>query len=361
MTVMGNIAWSDSNFRPASSSKACASSSRTVQTAHKVAEILDFSRVFRGHELTRKDDRIPCGLPSVDNLIEGGIIRGRISEIIAEPGAGKASLAAAFAVSAAWIDNSDDFDPASIAAAGVELTRLLWVSSSRAKGGQVWTHAPLAGMAAPWAEARALPSVSKFSGVAASLKAAEWILAVGGFGLVILDFGANASQLSQSAALRLARAAERSGAGVLILAQRRMCGTFAVLSLTLRRERACFSRLGPGAPALFDGLALKAYVTRNKLGRSGQTAKWETVTETLGGSHSRAHQQNEVERGNESVRCACKKASATVFNKGSRTGPTKYLTSQAKARLTGTAHAAAGKPSSALVELSDVSRQTHSR
>jgi hypothetical protein len=340
MAVMGNIAWSDSNFRPASSSKVCASSSsRTVQTAHKIAEILDFSRVFRGHELTRKDDRIPCGLPSVDNLIEGGIIRGRISEIIAEPGAGKASLAAAFAASvtrceaAAWIDNSDDFDPASIAAAGVELTRLLWVSSSRAKGAPAWTHAPLAGMAAPWAEAPALPSVSKFSGVAASLKAAEWILAVGGFGLVILDFGANASQLSQSAALRLARAAERSGAGVLILAARRVCGTFAVLSLTLRRERACFSRLGPGAPALFDGLVLKAYVTRNKLGRSGQTAKWETVTEALGGAQcSRVHQQNEVERGNESARCACKKESATVFNKcGSRTAPTKYLTSQAKA------------------------------
>jgi len=279
MAVMGTIAWADSNFHP-TSPKAFASSSPMAPAVHKVAEILEFSKVFRGRELTRKDDRIPCGLPSVDNLIDGGLVRGRISEIIAEPGAGKTSLAAAFVASvtqreaAAWIDTSDDFDPASIAAADVELTRLLWVSCHRAKGGQTGMPAPRAGTPASRA--------SRFSG--ASLKAAEWILAVGGFGLVILDFGANASQLSQSAALRLARAAERSCAGVLMLAPRRMCGTFAVLSLTLRRERAFFSRLCPGAPALFDGLLLEASVTRNKLGRSGQTAKWETVIE--GGSRT---------------------------------------------------------------------------
>ena len=294
---MGKIAWADSKFY-STSSKAFTPSLPTAPVASKVAEILEFSRVFRGRELTRKDDRIPCGLPSVDNLIEGGLIRGRISEIIAESGAGKTSLAAAFAANitrreaAAWIDTSDDFDPASIAAAGVDLTRLLWVSS---KGVQTGTPASRA---------------SRFPG--ASLKAAEWILAAGGFGLVILDFGANASQLSQSAALRLARAAERSGAGVLMLAPRRMCGTFAVLSLTMRRERACFSRLWPGAPALFDGLLLEASVTRNKLGRSGQTAKWGTVIEALGGAQR------------------------------SRGGDSSTL--QTKARLMGMAYAAAGKP-----------------
>ena len=127
------------------------------------------------------------------------------------------------------------------------------------------------------------PHTAGLSVVAASLKAAEWILAAGGFGLVILDFGAGVSPLQQSAALRLARAAERSGASVLVLAPRRMCGTFAALSLTLRRERACFSHFRRGAPALFDGLLLEACVTRNKLGGSGQTAKWKSVIEGSNG------------------------------------------------------------------------------
>ena len=249
MAAMGKVARVGSYSRPAI--KAFAASSPPTGAVDKVAEILEFTNVFRGRELTRKDRRIPSGLLPVDDLIEGGIVRGRISEIIAEPGTGKTSLTAAFAAevtrreAAAWIDASDDFDPATIAAAGVELNRLLWVSSHR---------------------------------ITASLKAAEWILAAGGFGLVILDIGGITTQLSQSSALRLARAVERSGAGMLVLARRRVCGTFAALSLSLRCKRACFSRLWPGAPAMFDGLVLEGCVTRNKLGRSGRTAKWHTVT-----------------------------------------------------------------------------------
>jgi hypothetical protein len=285
MAVMGKITWADSNFRV--SATAFATSSSAVRTSHKVAELPEFTRVFRGRELTRKAHRIPCGLRPIDNLIEGGIIRGRISEIIAEPGTGKTSLAAAFAANvtrreaAAWIDASDDFDPFSIAAAGVELSRLLWVS----------THRPNL----PHRENRkqaAMPAhAGRFLVVAASLKATEWILAASGFGLVILDFGAQASQLPQSAALRLARAAERSGASILILAPRRMCGTFAALSLTLRHQRTRFSRCWPSAPALFEGLQLEACVTRNKMGGSGQTAKWNTVIEGLG--YSAGHDNQE--------------------------------------------------------------------
>ena len=277
MAVAGKIAWADNTtFHPISSPISAISSPAFVH-ANKVEELLELTSVFHGRELTRKDRRIPSGLRPVDDLIAGGIVRGRISEIVAEPGAGKTSLAAAFAANvtrceaAAWIDTADDFDPASIAAAGVELTRLLWVSS---KGALAGIPPPLAGT---------YSSRAARSSVLISLKAAEWLLAVGGFGLVILDFDAGSPQLPQSAALRLARAAERSGAGVLVLAPRRMCGTFAALSLTLRREQSCFSRLWPDAPVLFDGLRLAACVTRNKLGGSGRTAKWQSVTEDPAG------------------------------------------------------------------------------
>jgi hypothetical protein len=58
------------------------------------------------------------------------------------------------------------------------------------------------------------------------------------------------------------------------LAERRTCGTFAVLSLVLGRIRPFFSRTAPDAPALFDGMRVEAYVARNKLGSSGQAATW---------------------------------------------------------------------------------------
>lgn len=335
MAVMGHFAWADSNASSNTFESSSDSSWPAVRAVPKIAQILEFAHVFRGRELTRKHHRIPCGIAQLDNLLDGGIVRGRINEIIAEPGAGKTSLAAAFAANvtrreaAAWIDTSDNFDPTSIAAAGVDLTRLLWVSSKGAGKAQAAMTAPLAGEPGV--------RVSRFPVIAASLKAAEWILGAGGFGLVILDLGDNASQLSQSAALRLARTAERSGAGVLIIATRQICGTFAVLSLTVRRERVCFSRLWTDAPALFDGLLSEAYLTRNKLGSSGQVARWAAVNEVVNGpEHHRTHQWNELEavgqspessKENESARCTNKSKSATrVVNKNdSRIVPTHRL------------------------------------
>src|SRR5208283_4542575 len=85
---------------------------------------LEFSGVFRGHELTRKDRRLSSGLAPLDALIDGGIPRGRISEITGRAGSGKTSLAASFAALGA-------FDPESMSAAGVELHRMLWASTRR--------------------------------------------------------------------------------------------------------------------------------------------------------------------------------------------------------------------------------------
>src|SRR5216684_888191 len=85
----------------------------------KTTDLLEFSGVFRGRELTLKHRRIVSGLTRVDHLIGGGIVRGRISEIIGAAGSGKTSLAMAFAArvtryeAAAWIEAGDHLDPAS--------------------------------------------------------------------------------------------------------------------------------------------------------------------------------------------------------------------------------------------------------
>ena len=245
--------------------------------ASDISQIAQIAGVFRGRELTRKDRKIASGLHPIDKFLNGGIATGRISEIIGHLGSGRTSLAAAFAATitrnqaAAWIDVAGNFDPESIAGTGVNLARLLWVSCGdsqlqRRDGGSTG-----------FADRRATDKNGWKA--AASLKAAEWILAAGGFGLVLLDFGELSSGLPQSAALRLARAAERGGAAVLTLGSHRICGSFAALSITLKCGRARFSRPWAGAPVLFDGLVIEARIARNKLGGSDRAVTWIAAAE----------------------------------------------------------------------------------
>lgn len=232
---------------------------------------LEFSGIFRGHELTRKDRRLSSGLAPLDALIDGGIPRGRISEITGRGGSGKTSIAASFAAFAtrrgevaAWLDGSGSFDPESMAAAGVELRRMLWASIATTTTSQM---------------ARATPSHDRFASgnrarrQSAIVKAAELVLEAGGFGLVVVDFGEAPRSLTHASALRIARAAERSGAAVIAIAPWRMCGTFAALSLTASRAETSFSRLAPGSPVMFDGLAVDAMVARNKMGGTGRRVR----------------------------------------------------------------------------------------
>jgi len=223
---------------------------------------LEFSGVFRGHELTCKSRRLSSGLAPLDDLIDGGIPRGRISEITGRAGSGKTSLAASFTASAtnrgevaAWLDSSGTFDPESMAVAGVELRRMLWASMT---------------MAFPRGRFAASPLARRQSAI---VKAAELVLDAGGFSLVVVDFGEAPRALAHASALRIARAAERSGAAVIALAPWRMCGTFAALSLAATRAETSFSRLAPGSPVTFDGLTVVAMVARNKMGGTGRRVR----------------------------------------------------------------------------------------
>ncbi len=247
-------------------------------------QIAEFPRVFRGRELTRKDRRLSCGIVSLDAILGGGIVRGRVSEIVGRPGLGRTSLAAAFAVIAtrrgevaAWIDSAGAFDPRSIAAAGVDLSRILWVGADAAVPARASAASPNREFASAGSIAELRAAIKPV--LAPALLAAEMVLSAGGFGLVVIDLAGRARTLTLSAALRLARAAERSGAAVIVLAERRTCGTFAALSLVLSRARPFFSRTAPGAPALFDGIRVEAYVARNKLGGSGQAAVWRALVD----------------------------------------------------------------------------------
>ncbi len=238
---------------------------------------LEFSGVFRGHELTRKDRRLSSGLAPLDALIDGGIPRGRISEITGRAGSGKTSIAASFAAFAtrrgevaAWLDASGSFDPESMAAAGVDLRRMLWASMKSAS--------QLARATLPHSRFAARPLARHQSAI---VKAAELVLEAGGFGLVVVDFGETPRALTYASSLRIARAAERSGAAVIAIAPWRMCGTFAALSIAASRAETSFSRLAPGSPMMFDGLAVDAMVARNKMGGTGRHVRVRALVDPI--------------------------------------------------------------------------------
>jgi hypothetical protein len=180
-------------------------------------------------------------------------------------------MAAAFAAhatrrgeTAAWIDASGALAPESLAEAGVELTRMLWASLAAyvprecdCRDGWNYRRGRRGGL----------------SRESVALKAAETVLEAGGFGIVIVDFGEHPRTIAPAAALRLGRAAERAGTAVIAIAPYRMCGTFAALSIAMRRRRAAFGRIRAGSPATFDAIAIEATLARNKLGGSGASAE----------------------------------------------------------------------------------------
>src|SRR5437773_10664675 len=127
--------------------------------------------------------RLATGLSALDAVLGGGIPRGRITELAGPRSAGRTGLAAAIAASAtragetiAWVDPADTLEPEAAAAAGIALTRLLWVRPR---------------------------------GVSDAFRASEILLGAGGLGLVVLDV--DAPRAGAGVWPRLARAAARTG------------------------------------------------------------------------------------------------------------------------------------------------------
>ncbi len=235
------------------------------------SQFLEFTSFFHIHETASKRPRLGSAILPLDVLLRGGLVRGRASEFIGRVSSGRTSLAAAFAASATyrgevvgWIDGANAFDPASMVTAGVDLARVLWVSVRDET------------VARSLRKSSSGPFTRKQS---ALLKAAELVLDAGGFGLVVIDFGDLRYPIPQSSALRLARAAERSGSAVIVLASRRMCGTFSSLSLVMNRVEASFGSVAIGAPAVLDGLELEVRVARNKFGGSSGSVSIYAVTD----------------------------------------------------------------------------------
>ena len=86
----------------------------------------------------------PTGIGTVDEVLEGGLPVGALTEMIGAECSGRTALALSFVAHVtksekvcAWVDVSNALSPESAAAAGVDLLRLLWVRCGVARSGNV--------------------------------------------------------------------------------------------------------------------------------------------------------------------------------------------------------------------------------
>jgi hypothetical protein len=184
----------------------------------------------------------PTGCDGLDAALGGGLRRGHVSEIIGAPSSGRSTvavrmLAAATARgdAAALVDASDTFDPASAAAHGVALARLLWVRSGPA------------------------------GDAARALKAFSLILQAGGFGLVILDLAdvpaAAVRGFPWTTWMRIARIVEGSDTAAVLVAAERVARSSGGATIALDPSSARWQGAGHRA-RVFGGVTPAPRVVR---------------------------------------------------------------------------------------------------
>ncbi|MCM3877941.1 MAG: hypothetical protein NEA02_16165, partial [Thermoanaerobaculia bacterium] len=191
---------------------------------------------------------LPTGCEGLDRLLGGGLPRGALVEMSGRASSGRFSIAlSALAAAtqtgeaAALVDPGDHFDPQGAAAAGAELSRVLWLRPR---------------------------------GVKMALAATETVLATG-FALVILDLGlarVSRRRYDDAVWLRLARRARFHDAALFVLAPYRVTGTAARIVLAADAARAGWDRSRQSL-SLLDGLSARLVVEKNLERREMQTGK----------------------------------------------------------------------------------------
>lgn len=206
----------------------------------------------------------PTGLSPLDSRLGGGFPRGHLSELVGSRSSGRTSLllqaiaaATARGELVALVDALDMLDPASATAAGVDLTRLLWVR------GHVVTNPGLCRDL----NQRAMEQAVKALGL---------VLQAGNFGLVVLDLGEAPHdalrRLPFTTWLRLQRMVEGSQTVCLLVGNEPLSRSSAGLSITLQPSTAGGAKAARFQGPLFDGLNLEARVARARVQMADSTA-----------------------------------------------------------------------------------------
>jgi hypothetical protein len=225
---------------------------------------------------------VSTGLAALDALT-GGLPRGALNEITGPASSGRTGVMLAALAKAtrhdeacALVDASDNFDPASAAAASVDLDRLLWVRCSEHNCSSL----------------RNAPRRAALGRLEQVLKVTDLLLQGGGFGMVVLDLGdipaESVRRVPLTSWFRFRRAVELTATVLLIVEQEPHAKTCASLVVKLQRMAVCaydpapaaetelqgwkvLSRTGPSIPptnmvshaTLLRGMQLRAEVVRS--------------------------------------------------------------------------------------------------
>lgn len=152
------------------------------------------------------------GDPRLDAALGGGVRRGHLSEITGAPSSGRSTMAVGALAAAAdrgeavaLVDTCDAFDPASAAAHGLALSRLLWIRET--------------------------------GDAARALKAFSLVLQAGGFGLVVLDLADVSPQALRrfpwTTWMRIARIVEGSETAALLIGAERIARSAGGVTISL--------------------------------------------------------------------------------------------------------------------------------
>ncbi len=211
------------------------------------ARIRSGAELLRHTSNTERTTVLPTTLEPLDQLLGGGLPRGRLIELAARRASGRFSIAMSALASAtsmgeaaALIDLGDHFDPQLAHACGVDLRRLLWIRPHTVKE---------------------------------AVMSAEMITATG-FQLVIVDVGLHplrGKRAPDAAWVRLARTAESHGTAMLVSTPYPLTGTAseAVLKGTVARTKW----IGRGSsPRLLAGVDFRLTLEKHRHRKPGSQA-----------------------------------------------------------------------------------------
>jgi hypothetical protein len=226
-------------------------------------------------------EMVSSGIPQLDSLT-GGLARGCLTEICGTASSGRTSVLL-FALAratergevCALVDASDAFDPASAAAAGMAMSRLLWVRCGE-------KHPSRKPPSASWKNRRGNPPCQRWeSQLGQMLKVTDLLLQSNGFGMIALDLGdipvESARRIPLASWFRFRRAVEHTPTALLVLEQQPIAGSCSsmLVKVSGKKLSALSSQLSGNPPLhlesphseLLDQFEITAELLRSRLER----------------------------------------------------------------------------------------------
>ncbi len=261
---------------------------KKLGTVPQLAQVTPASRL----DARPAPEMATSGIPALDALT-GGWPRGCLSEICGPASSGRTGIVlAALAASTqhgevcALVDAGDTLHPASAKAAGVEMTRLLWVRCGQAVLGSQFSVPgsrkkqinQLNGEGTNLAERRGWES--RLEQV---LKVTDLLLQSNGFGMIVLDLGdipaRSARRIPLASWFRFRRVVEHTPTVLLVVEQQPIAGSCSsvLIKVSGRRSQVSGKKLSavnsqtsrnrPAHAELFDKFEITAELLRSRLER----------------------------------------------------------------------------------------------